>query len=77
MMDSALGGLYSDDEGLRGSALEYLELSLPEAVSASPLQRLERPQQRSRSDRPAGDLAEERMRSSESIVLSRDSLRRD
>ena len=76
VMASTLGGLYTDDEGLRGTALEYLEVSLPKAVSAGLLPRLERPQRRPRSDRPAAEMAEELIRSSASIVISRDTLRR-
>jgi len=76
VMASTLAGLYTDDEGLRGTALEYLELSLPEAVSAGLLPRLERPQKRPRSERPADEMADELIRSSASIVISRDTLRR-
>ncbi len=66
----------SQDAALRGTALEYLENVLPEAVRTALWPHLGVRARPARSARPAQQVVEELMRSSNTLAFSRELLKR-
>jgi hypothetical protein len=64
MMRSALVGLHGSDAGLRGTALEYLDATLPEAIREALFPRLPGSPAHPAPRREGRQLAEELLRSS-------------
>jgi hypothetical protein len=71
LMGFALRGLHAGDAGLRGTALEYLEATLPEAVRRALWPRLHGAEAPARPKRATAEIAEELLRSSTSIRFAR------
>jgi hypothetical protein len=67
LMGFALRGLRADDANLRGTALEYLEATLPETVRRPLWPRLPGAEAPARPKRATAEIAEELLRSSTSI----------
>ena len=72
----AFHGLYTTDEALRGTALEYLEGVLPQDIREQLWPFLEDRRPRDRIARPREDVLEELLLSNKSIQLNLDQLRR-
>ena len=72
----AFRALHTEDQGLRGTALEYLESVLPEAVRRSLWPFLEDDRPRERPARPREEILADLMRSNASIELNLAALRR-
>jgi hypothetical protein len=72
----AYRGLHTDQQGLRGTALEYLEGVLPPIVRARLWPFLDDPRPASRPARPREQILEELLRSNASIVLNLEELER-
>jgi hypothetical protein len=67
LMGFALRGLHAADANLRGTALEYLEATLPEALRRALWQRLPGVEAPARPKRATAEIADELLRSSPSI----------
>jgi hypothetical protein len=72
VLASTLVALYGPDPNLRGTALEYLELTLPPELGAALRPRLERAPQVQRPRRPRTEIADELLRSG---LIDRDRLK--
>jgi hypothetical protein len=72
LMGFALRGLHAGDANLRGTALEYLEATLPEAVRRALWPRLHGVEAPAGPKRATAEIAEELLRSSTSIRFARD-----
>ena len=72
----AYRGLHTDDESLRGTALEYLESVLPSEIRESLWPFLEDHRSFRQSDRPRDQILEELLRSNLSIELNLKELRK-
>ncbi|MGE0354066.1 MAG: hypothetical protein AB7I33_09255 [Gemmatimonadales bacterium] len=72
----AFRGLFTDDQLLRGTALEYLEASLPEPVRVRLWPYLEAPRTAPRPARPREAIMAELLQSNESIVLNLEEIRK-
>ena len=66
-MGFALRGLHGADANLRGTALEYLEATLPEAVRRALWPRLPGAERPARPKRATAEIADDLLRSSVSI----------
>lgn len=71
----AFRSLHTDDQNLRGTALEYLEGVLPAAIRERLWPYLEDRRPASRGSRPRDEILQELLRSNESIVLKLEELR--
>jgi hypothetical protein len=67
LMGFALRGLHAADANLRGTALEYLEATLPEALRRALWPRLPGAEAPARPKRATAEIADELLRSSPSI----------
>ena len=72
----AFRGLATDDQNLRGTALEYLEGVLPASIRERIWPYLEDRRPASRRSRPRPEVLEDLLRSNQSIVLKLEELRR-
>lgn len=71
LMSSTLRALYSEDTALRGTALEYLQTSLPERLRGALVARIPGGDTARRSQRRADELADALMQSSVSLPRAR------
>ncbi len=74
VVGSALRGLCSEDGGLRGTALEYLESALPHGLRQALWPRLDAAAAPRRAPRQRQELARELLQSSQALVLERDAM---
>lgn len=72
----AFRSLHTDDDYLRGTALEYLESVLPPAIKERLWPFLEHQRPAAKSSRPADEVIADLLRSNDSIVLNLEELRR-
>jgi hypothetical protein len=72
----AFRGLHTDDQNLRGTALEYLESVLPPDIRERLWPFLEDNRPRDRTARPREEILNDLLRSNQSIVLNLEDLRR-
>jgi hypothetical protein len=75
LMGAALRGVHSPDANLQGTALEYLEASLPEAVRRALWPRIAPTAGPARPTRAARELADELLHSSATIKIDRGRLK--
>jgi hypothetical protein len=72
----AFRGLFTDDQGLRGTALEYLEGVLPPNIRDGLWPFLDDPRTVRSAGRPREEILEELLRSNQSIIMNLEELKR-